>query len=188
MALLFVTGNANKIAEVRAILAGAIALETRALDIPEIQGPSEEIALDKARRAADIVNGPVLIEDSSLEMNALNGLPGPYIKPFLETLGNQGLNTLLAGFDDKSATAVCTFAFSEGRGCEPVLFQGRLEGRIVPPRGPPRFGWEPIFEYQGETLAEMEMNKKNGLSHRYRALVKFQQWFQGSQQVRDIEN
>ncbi|KAJ5871642.1 uncharacterized protein N7529_003995 [Penicillium soppii] len=77
---------------------------------------------------------------------------------------------------------------------EPMIFQGRLkvlcasqlnidpcgfdtiQGKIVPARGPPIFGWEPIFEHNGETLAEMKHDKKNKLSHRYQALLKFQQW------------
>lgn len=46
-------------------------------------------------------------------------------KWFLRDLGNDGLNRLLAGFPDKSAEAVCTFALSHGPGHDPILFQGR---------------------------------------------------------------
>ncbi|KAJ6004551.1 hypothetical protein N7522_006196 [Penicillium canescens] len=173
---MFVTGNANKVIEVNAILGEAVPVQSLALDIPEIQGTLEEIATEKCRRAAEIINGPVLVEDSALEFNAMKGLPGPYVKYFLESLGNDGLNKLLFAYEDKSAEAVCTFAFSSGPTMEPLVFQGKLKGKIVPARGPPRFGWEPIFEHEGETLAEMEHDKKNALSHRYQALYKFQQW------------
>ncbi|KAJ5762284.1 uncharacterized protein N7511_005666 [Penicillium nucicola] len=173
---MFVTGNPNKVIEVNAILGEAVPVQSLDLDIPEIQGTLEEIATEKCRRAAEIINGPVLVEDSALEFNAMKGLPGPYIKYFLESLGNDGLNKLLFAYEDKSAEAVCTFAYSSGPTMEPLVFQGRLEGKIVPARGPPRFGWEPIFEHEGETLAEMEHDKKNALSHRYQALHKFQQW------------
>ncbi|KAJ5280874.1 hypothetical protein N7478_006246 [Penicillium angulare] len=78
--LKFVTGNPNKVIEVNAILSGLIPVEPMALDIPEIQGTLEEIARDKCRRAAQIVNGPVIIEDSALEFHALNRLPGPYME------------------------------------------------------------------------------------------------------------
>jgi hypothetical protein len=61
-------------------------------------------------------------------------------KWFLDALGHQGLNNLLAAYEDKSATAVCTFAFCAGPGQEPILFQGRTPGKIVPPRGPANFG------------------------------------------------
>ena len=48
----FITGNANKLAEVRAILADVVTLQSQAIDIVEIQGTLEEIAKDKCRRAA----------------------------------------------------------------------------------------------------------------------------------------
>ena len=59
---------------------------------------------------------------------------------FYSALGDDGLCKLLAGFDDKAATAVCTFAFSTGPGSEPLLFQGRTEGKIVDKRGEGGFG------------------------------------------------
>ena len=87
----------------------------------------------------------------------------PDRKWFLEALGHDGLNNLLAAYDDKSATAMCTFAFCKGPGEEVLLFQGRTKGRIVPARGPVGFGWDPIFEYEGQTYAEMEKAEKVGL-------------------------
>ena len=86
-----------------------------------------------------------------------------------------GLNTLLEGFPTTSATALCTFAYSPGPGQEPILFEGRTEGHIVPPRGPVHFGWDAIFapvEGEGKTYAEMDGVAKNKISHRYRALEK----------------
>lgn len=53
---------------------------------------------------------------------------------------------MLAGFPSKNATAICTFAYSEGPGTEPILFEGTTDGRIVPARGPTKFGWDPVFE------------------------------------------
>lgn len=96
----FVTGNPNKILEVNAILGNSVHVRSLALDIPEIQGTLEEIARDKCRRATEIVvdihstlsfggfanhitswqvDGPVIVEDSALEFNAMNKLPGPYV-------------------------------------------------------------------------------------------------------------
>lgn len=46
-------------------------------------------------------------------------------KWFMQALGVEQFHKLLAGFDDKGAEAVCTFAYSEGPGCEPIIFQGR---------------------------------------------------------------
>ena len=53
--LLFITGNANKLAEVQAILAGKVELISRELDLPELQGSIEEVSSDKCRRAVEIV-------------------------------------------------------------------------------------------------------------------------------------
>ncbi|EAA26727.1 putative inosine triphosphate pyrophosphatase [Neurospora crassa] len=173
----FITGNANKLGEVKAILEPAIQVENQALDLLEIQGTLEEVTLDKCRRAADLVQGPVLVEDTCLCFNALKGLPGPYIKWFMNSLGHEGLNNLLAAYEDKSAKAVCTFGYSAGPGHEPILFQGITDGKIVPPRGPPNFGWDAIFEYEGQTYAEMDKAEKNKISHRAKALAKLQEWF-----------
>ncbi|KAK1760729.1 inosine triphosphate pyrophosphatase [Echria macrotheca] len=173
----FITGNKNKLSEVKAILEPAIQVDSQTLDLIEIQGTLEQVTLDKCRRAADLIEGPVLVEDTCLCFNALNGLPGPYIKWFLDSIGHDGLNNLLAAYEDKSAKAVCTFAYSPGPGHEPILFQGVTDGKIVPPRGPTNFGWDPIFEYDGKTYAEMDKAEKNKISHRGRALEKLQAWF-----------
>jgi inosine triphosphate pyrophosphatase len=98
---------------------------------------------------------------------------------------------MLAGFEDKSAEAVCTFAYSEGEGCEVKLFQGKTLGTIVvssihkllviqyfqvdihqEPRGTREFGWDPIFLPNGydKTYAEMPKELKNKISHRSKAL------------------
>ena len=78
----FVTGNAKKLEEVRAILGESlpVSLVSQKLDLPELQGEPEEISAKKCELAATEVGGPVFVEDTSLCFNALNGLPGPYIK------------------------------------------------------------------------------------------------------------
>ncbi|KAI1075245.1 putative ham1 family protein [Whalleya microplaca] len=175
----FITGNANKLVEVKAILEPTITVQSQSVDLPEIQGTLEEVTLEKCRVAADQVGGPVLVEDTCLCFDALNGLPGPYIKWFMKSIGHVGLNNLLAAYDDKSAQAVCTFGFSKGPGHEPILFQGRTHGKIVPARGPTNFGWDPIFEYEGQTYAEMDKVEKNKISHRFKALEKLRAWIEG---------
>jgi inosine triphosphate pyrophosphatase len=61
-------------------------------------------------------------------------------KWFMKSIGHEGLNNLLAAYTDKSAQAVCTFAYSAGPGHEPILFQGITDGKILPARGPATFG------------------------------------------------
>ncbi|KAG7665865.1 HAM1 [[Candida] subhashii] len=186
----FVTGNANKLKEVIAILSGTPASSTagapspsqvgkftitnHALDLDEIQGTIEDVTIHKARAAAEIIQGPVLVEDTCLGFTAFNNLPGPYIKWFLASLGLDGLVNMLTGFEDKSAKAICTFGYCAGPGEEVKLFQGITEGNIVRSRGPTNFGWDSLFEPKGfkETYAEMDKSVKNTISHRYRALDK----------------
>ncbi|CAG8454535.1 4314_t:CDS:2 [Ambispora leptoticha] len=176
--LVFVTGNKNKLAEVQAILGTSVNLVDHKLDLSEIQGNTREVASDKCQRAAKEINGSVITEDTALCFNALGGLPGPYIKWFLEKLGHDGLNRMLAGFDDKSAYALCTFAYSRGPDTEPILFEGITHGTIVPPRGPNNFGWDPIFQPDSYelTYAEMAKDIKNTISHRYKALEKLKEF------------
>ncbi|KAK1290318.1 Inosine triphosphate pyrophosphatase [Acorus calamus] len=176
----FVTGNPKKLEEVRAILGDSIPLQTLKLDLPELQGEPEEISKDKARMAAkEKVNGPVLVEDTCLCFNALNGLPGPYIKWFLQKTGHEGLNNILKAYEDKSAYALCVFSLALGPTVEPISFVGKTMGKIVPARGPPDFGWDPIFQPDGyeQTYAEMPKEEKNKISHRFKALDKVKAYF-----------
>jgi len=57
------------------------------------------------------------------------------------------------------------------------LFYGSVRGRLVEPRGDDGFGYDPVFEHDGRTLAEMDSAEKNAVSHRGRALAKFAEWF-----------
>lgn len=81
---------------------------------------------------------------------------------------------VLNQFEDKSAYALCIFAYCKGSDHEPIIFEGRCDGQIVSPRGPSRFGWDPIFEpvLVGKTFAEMSKEEKNSVSHRSKAFQK----------------
>jgi len=58
------------------------------------------------------------------------------------------------------------------------IFEGYVPGELVAPRGDGGFGYDPIFEHDGRTFAEMTPAEKNAVSHRGRALAKFGEWFQ----------
>lgn len=64
------------------------------------------------------------------------------MKWFLAKLGPKGLHLLLSGWEDKSAYAMCLFAYSKGIGEEIYIFRGTTNGVIVYPRGPQNFGWD----------------------------------------------
>jgi len=197
----FVTGNAKKVEEVRAILgasdvdahqelqekeraevAHSLAIVSQKVDLPELQGEPEEVAREKCRLAVEKLSPDekmgVLVEDTSLCFNALGGLPGVYIKWFLEKTGHEGLNNLLAAYEDKSAYAQCIFAFKPPGNPEILTFVGQTLGKIVPARGPKDFGWDPVFEPEGcsQTYAEMPKDEKNKISHRAKALEKLREF------------
>lgn len=184
----FVTGNKNKLAEVRRLLLTSsngednsnIVINNAKIDLPELQGTPRDIAIEKCRLASEQLQSPVMIEDTSLCFYDLNGLPGPYIKWFLDGIGLEGLNIMIDGFkSDRKAYAQTIIAFSPGPGQEVELFQGQTEGTIVRPRGDTNFGWDPVFEPVeggGKTYAEMAKDDKNAISHRGRAFRKFREY------------
>merc|ERR1712216_371272 len=107
----------------------------------------------------------------SLCLNAIGGMPGPYIKWFQQS--KVELHRLLTDYDDKSAFAQSCIAFSPGPGAVPLVFSGICKGTIVSPRGGNGFGWDAVFQPEGsaETFAEMSGEAKNAISHRSRALA-----------------
>lgn len=178
----FVTGNAKKLEEVIKIFGSFERYEiiSKSIDLPEYQGEPDDIVKQKIAEASKIINGPCIIEDTCLCFNALQGLPGPYIKWFLEKLKPEGLYKLLSAYEDKSAYALCTFAYSSGNpGDQILLFHGKTDGHIVEPRGPSNFGWDPCFQPLGydKTYAELPVDIKNTISHRFKALTAMKKHF-----------
>ena len=86
---------------------------------------------------------------------------------------------MLTGFEDKTAEAVCIFAYSSGEPNSDIqLFVGRTTGTIVEPRGPTNFGWDPCFQPDGfdQTYAEISKDQKNTISHRGKAMQAFKEF------------
>ncbi|XP_023214807.1 inosine triphosphate pyrophosphatase-like [Centruroides sculpturatus] len=180
--MIFATSNKKKLEEVIAVLGKSFPfqIENQNIDLPEYQGEPNDICIAKCKEAACITQSPVIIEDTCLCFNALGGLPGPYIKWFLDKLGPEGLHRLLEGWKDKTAYAICTFAFSEGPNEKVLLFQGQTDGEIVYPRGASGFGWDPCFLPCGysQTYGEMSAEQKNSISHRFKALQELKSYFE----------
>lgn len=172
--LLFVTSSAHKLREAEAIL--AVRLERLHLDLPELQGLDVlAIARAKAHAAYREVGAPVLVEDTSLELAALGGFPGPLIRWLMEAAGPAALAPLLDGFTDRGATARCVAVVVDGD--REWVGEGVVPGRIADrPRGAAGFGWDVVFvpAWDGRrTYAEMPAAEKNERSHRaaaFRAL------------------
>ncbi|AWB28262.1 non-canonical purine NTP pyrophosphatase [Halococcoides cellulosivorans] len=191
--LTFVTGNAGKVREARRYLDQDV--EQVSHDYVEIQSPDlAAIAARGAREAYAYVGGPVFVEDSGLFVEDLDGFPGPYSAYVEDTIGIEGVAELGAGsratfrsviaFCDGDAFARAPPGIDEGEGHTIVasvdapvaLLVGEVTGEIVQPRGSEGFGYDPIFEFEGETFAERSMEAKNEVSHRGRALEAFADW------------
>ena len=169
--LTFVTSSSHKHAEAEAIL--GIRLERVALDLPEPQGLDVvAVAREKARAAHGRLGRPVVVEDTSLELAALGGFPGPLVRWLLEAAGPAAIARILDGFEDRSARARCAAVAWDG--AREWVGVGEVSGSIAAaPRGAGGFGWDVVFVPEwagGRTYAELPAGEKNSRSHRRLAL------------------
>ncbi len=176
---IFVTSNKNKLLEVSKRIGRT--LDFRTLDIDEIQEVDvEKVAKDKAHRAYEALKVPLIVEDTGLYVNALNGFPGALCKWLEARVGNEGLCRLLDSYDDRSVVAETCICFYNGKDLR--VFKGRAAGRIADrPSGGGGFGWDPIFVPEGydRTFAELGAEVKQRLSHRARAAAKLKDYLDG---------
>ena len=171
--LFFITGNKGKYDEVKSILGNVEQLE---MDLPEIQSiDAHDIIKAKLLEAKKHGKGEYIVEDTSLYMDCLNGLPGPLIKWFLKTIGNEGLYKIADKMGDYGAEARTIVGYSSGE--EIRFFEGSVKGEITEPKGT-GFGWDPIFKPDGfeKTFGEMTKEEKNGISMRRKALNKLKEF------------
>jgi XTP/dITP diphosphohydrolase len=150
---------------------------------PEVEETGEtylENALLKARAVAAALDAPAVADDSGIEVDALDGGPGPRSARFAgPTATDQDNLRLLIDrvrtVPEERRTAryrcVATCAWPDGR---EVWAEGLCEGRlIVEPTGSGGFGYDPIFipdETPGRTMAQLSSDEKNAISHRGQAL------------------
>ncbi|MFA4877370.1 MAG: RdgB/HAM1 family non-canonical purine NTP pyrophosphatase [Methanoregula sp.] len=172
-----VTGNANKAREVAAFFGGLLEVTHVALDLPEHRSDDVgEIAAGKARFAFGQLHTPLIVDDTGLSIQALNGFPGPYAAYVQQSIGNTGILKLMEGRKDRAARFTTAIAYADESGIR--VFPGILDGQISQrSRGAEGFGYDPIFEIGNTTLAEIPIEEKSRISHRARALAAFHDWF-----------
>jgi non-canonical purine NTP pyrophosphatase (RdgB/HAM1 family) len=176
MPLYFITGNKGKLAEVQSILGDVEALD---IDLPEIQSlDAHEIIKAKLSEAQKNHSGEFIVEDTSLYLKALNGLPGPLIKWFMKTVGNDGLYKMAEAFGDSTAEAKTIIGYSDQQG-QVSFFEGNIAGTIVSPKGE-GFGWDPIFQPEGysKTFGELTADEKNSFSMRKIAVEQLREYLE----------
>jgi XTP/dITP diphosphohydrolase len=179
MEIVFVTTNKGKTAEARAIgREYGIEFIPNDYDADEIRSPDpEEIALESAKDAFNKIKQPLIVEDSGLFIDSLNGFPGTYSAYVFKTIGLDGVMKILQGMENRKATMKSAVAYTDGKTTKSFL--GEVRGAIPDnEKGEEGFGYDPIFIPEGNdrTFGE-DTDFKNQVSHRARSLRKFCEWY-----------
>lgn len=186
MEIIFASQNQNKIKEISSLLPDHIQLSGLDVslypvfkeELPETGDTLEANALQKARFVFENTGKACFADDTGLEVYCLDGRPGVYSARYAGEAKNANDNiakilTEMKDCKDRSARFRTVIAFVDGK--NEHLFEGIVEGEIIAEkRGTNGFGYDPVFVPDGfsKTFAEMELEEKNSVSHRARALAK----------------
>jgi XTP/dITP diphosphohydrolase len=182
------TTNNGKLREFRLALENRFEIETLPglAGIPpcaETGATFEENAIQKALYYSKFCDEYLFVDDSGLEVDALDGAPGAYSARFAgpdasDVANNRLLIERMQGVLDRSARFVCVVALGL-KGQLVRTFRGEVEGRlVVEPRGANGFGYDPLFFYPpfGCTFGEAPLERKMEVSHRAVALRGMRDW------------
>ena len=186
MILLFVTKNVHKVLEAKTsinLLGLGKYIDIKPINLPKLEIQSDDlrqIALFAAKYAYErsTKEYPIIVEDSGLYIESLNGFPGPYSSYAYRTIGIKGILKLMENVENRRATFVTVIALIHPELGEKI-FEGHAEGIISKePRGSRGFGFDPIFIPQGhnKTFAEMNIEEKCKYSHRGAAFRNMALW------------
>jgi XTP/dITP diphosphohydrolase len=183
--LVVATHNPGKLREIAELLAPfeVEAVSAAALGLPEPAETGDSFAANAALKAEAAAAGsglPALADDSGLCVAALGGGPGIHSARWAGTakdfaVAMRRVRQELGDDPDRRAWFVCALAYAVP-GSETRIFEGRIDGVLLfPPRGTRGFGYDPIFQPDGEmiTFGEMDPRRKHAMSHRARAFEKF---------------
>jgi XTP/dITP diphosphohydrolase len=146
----------------------------------------EENAVRKALYYSKFCDGYLFVDDSGLEVQALNGAPGVYSARFAgpnatDSANNQLVLDRMRGVVDRTARFVCVVALAQS-GRFVRTFRGEVEGRLLQaPRGDHGFGYDPLFFYPPFdcTFGEVSLERKMQVSHRATALRQMRAYLNG---------
>ncbi len=174
------TQNQHKLTELRPLFERFdVSFETTSLEKFEIRADDvEAVAHEAAITAYDALKRPVVLDDTGLFVDALNGFPGTYSAYVLKAIGNTGILRLMNNIDERTAKFVTAVGYADGDTIQ--TFVGVMPGNIARvPAGETGFGYDPIFVPQGETrtYAQLSLSEKVNISHRTKAFRKFLNWY-----------
>jgi XTP/dITP diphosphohydrolase len=191
--MVLATHNQGKVREIAHLMEGLDVEWLCAADFPNLPKPEEtESTLEgnaqiKAKALSDALGLPALAEDSGLFVDALNGEPGVHSARYAGPACNDADNVLKLLADmvgkpkDERGAAFRTVAALLFPGEDLVFLKGEVRGLITEnPKGMAGFGYDPVFQPEGETrvFAEMTLEEKNAISHRARAMAKVREWLE----------
>jgi len=184
--LVLASDNRGKLKELTALLldSGFSVVGQGALGVTPAEETGEtfvENAILKARNAALQTGRPAIADDSGLEVDALNGAPGVYSARFAgdHASDSDNVTQLLSRlenipWEDRNARFRCLMVYlRQADDPAPLICEGTWSGVVTQaPSGHNGFGYDPVFWVpdEGCTAAELDSERKNGLSHRARAL------------------
>ncbi|MDO9580988.1 MAG: RdgB/HAM1 family non-canonical purine NTP pyrophosphatase [Bacteroidales bacterium] len=187
MTIIFASNNEHKIKEIKSILGNSFTLLSLSDinindEIPEEEPLLEGNALSKARYIHNATGMNVFADDTGLEIESLDGLPGVHSARFAgenkdSTANIEKVLTLLGKTKNRKARFRTVIALILEK--EEYLFEGIVTGTIIyEKRGTEGFGYDPVFVPEGKTktFAEMDLNEKNSVSHRARAFKKLREF------------
>lgn len=190
MKLYCATTNRGKQREFQKALQDSISVEPlpglESIAPPEETGATfEDNAVEKVLYYSKFCAGYLFVDDSGLEVDALDGAPGVYSARFAgpnatDAANNQLVLDKMRGIADRTARFVCVVALAE-RGRLLRTFRGEVEGRLVDaPLGGNGFGYDPLFFYPpfGCTFGEAPLERKMEVSHRSKALRKMRTYLE----------
>jgi len=187
MTIIFASNNQHKIKEIKSLLGNTFTLLSMSdinidEDIPEDEPLLEGNALSKARYIHNVTGMDVFADDTGLEIDALNGLPGVLSARFAGEEKNSTANiekvlSLLGDTKNRKARFRTVIALIINN--NEYLYEGIVQGKIInEKRGAGGFGYDPVFIPDGKnkTFAEMELDEKNSVSHRAKAFEKLREF------------
>ena len=143
---------------------------------PEIQADTlEETIVPGLTWLVSKYDRPVMIDDSGFFVDALKGFPGVFSSYVFKAIGCEGILRLMDGMPNRSARFECCIGFM-APGDEPSIAKGVAKGTVSHEmRGSGGFGYDPIFMNEGhtKTYAELDVEEKNKVSHRGKAIESF---------------
>lgn len=164
--ILFATHNKNKIREAKEIL--NVYIQQTDITVDEVQTLDPIYCVErKAEAAYTKLKKPLLVEDSSLFINAWKGLPGVFIDYFMKSMEIKGLLKNLKNEKKRSAVAQTSVCYFDGK--NKITAKGIVKGSISKKElGTNGFGWDSIFIPKGykKTFSQMDNKSKNSISMR----------------------